>query len=134
MDVIRTFKKEEIKDAKAVSEVVCLAPALEKDAFRDLLMEFYNGFNHSDLLDFHQLEGLAQLIQGADSGYLHADDLVKILGLLTTRLQNTQNNHRSTCSGSYWWHHTSWMQWPILMLQDWIVRLFISRSCRASTH
>ncbi|KAI8357916.1 hypothetical protein B0O80DRAFT_485072 [Mortierella sp. GBAus27b] len=89
IDVIRTFKKEEIKDAKAVSEVVCLAPALEKDAFRDLLMAFYNGFNHSDLLDFHQLEGLAQLIQGADSGYLHADDLVKILGLLTTRLQNT---------------------------------------------
>ncbi|KAI8345465.1 hypothetical protein B0O80DRAFT_504373 [Mortierella sp. GBAus27b] len=89
IDVIRTFKKEEIKDAKAVSEVVCLAPALEKDPFRDLLMEFYNGFNHSDLLDFHQLEGLAQLIQGADSGYLHADDLVKILGLLTTRLQTT---------------------------------------------
>ncbi|KAG0196780.1 hypothetical protein BGX31_005174, partial [Mortierella sp. GBA43] len=89
VDVIRTFKKEEIKDAKAVSEVVCLAPALEKDAFRDLLMEFYNGIDHSGLLDFHQLEGLAQMIQGADPGYLHADDLVKILELLNTRLQNT---------------------------------------------
>jgi hypothetical protein len=88
-DVIRTFKKEEIKDAKAVSEVVCLVPVLEKDAFRDLLMEFYNGIDHSGLLDFHQLEGLAQMIQGADPGYLHADDLVKILGLLTTRLQHT---------------------------------------------
>ncbi|KAI8357923.1 hypothetical protein B0O80DRAFT_424047 [Mortierella sp. GBAus27b] len=88
-DVIRTFKKEEIKDAKAVSEVVCLAPVLEKDSFRDLLMEFYNGVDHSGLLDFHQLEGLAQMIQGADPGHLHADDLVKILELLATRLQNT---------------------------------------------
>ncbi|KAG0214888.1 hypothetical protein BGX31_000975, partial [Mortierella sp. GBA43] len=89
MDVIRTYKKEEIKDAKAVAEVVYLAPVLEKDAFRDLLMEFYNGIDHSGLLDFHQLEGLDQMIQGAGPGYLHADDLVKILGLLTTRLQNT---------------------------------------------
>ncbi|KAG0241497.1 hypothetical protein BGX31_001103 [Mortierella sp. GBA43] len=88
-DVIRTFKKEEIKDAKAVAEVVCLVPVLEKDAFRGLLIEFYNGIDHSGLLEFHQLEGLAQLIQGADPGYLHSDDLVKMLGLLSTRLQNT---------------------------------------------
>ncbi|KAI8357920.1 hypothetical protein B0O80DRAFT_485075 [Mortierella sp. GBAus27b] len=89
IDVIRTFKKEEIKDAKAVAEVVFLAPVLEKDAFRDLLMEFYNGIDHSGLLDFHQLEGLAKMIQGVDPDYLHADDLVKILGLLSTRLHNT---------------------------------------------
>jgi hypothetical protein len=88
-DVVRTFKKEEIKDAKAVSEVVCLVPVLEKDTYRDLLMDFYDGIDHSGLLDFHQLEGLAQMIQGADPEYLHADDLVKILGLLTTRLHNT---------------------------------------------
>ncbi|KAI8345459.1 hypothetical protein B0O80DRAFT_491768 [Mortierella sp. GBAus27b] len=88
-DVVRTFKKEEIKDAKAVSEVVCLVPVLEKDTYRDLLMDFYDGIDHSGLLDFHQLEGLAQMIQGADPEYLHADDLVKILGLLATRLQNT---------------------------------------------
>ncbi|KAI8345458.1 hypothetical protein B0O80DRAFT_282471 [Mortierella sp. GBAus27b] len=29
-DVVRTFKKEEIKDAKAVSEVVCLVPVLRR--------------------------------------------------------------------------------------------------------
>ncbi|KAG0210587.1 hypothetical protein BGX31_001864 [Mortierella sp. GBA43] len=52
MDVIRAFKKEEIKDAKAVSEVVCLAPVLEKDAFRDLLVEFYNGIDHQDCWTF----------------------------------------------------------------------------------
>ncbi|KAG0219719.1 hypothetical protein BGX31_011174 [Mortierella sp. GBA43] len=88
-DVIRTFKKEEIKDAKAVAEVVCLVPVLEKDAFRDLLLEFYNGIDHSGLLDLHQLEGIAQLIQDANPGYLLADDLVKILSLLSTRLRDT---------------------------------------------
>ncbi|KAK3807581.1 MAG: hypothetical protein J3Q66DRAFT_444698 [Benniella sp.] len=89
MDVIRTFKKEEIKDAKVVAEVVCLAPVIDKDIFRDLLRTFYDGIDHSGLLDFHQVQGLARLIQGADTGYLDADDLVKILGLLTTRLRET---------------------------------------------
>ncbi|KAK3807646.1 MAG: WD40-repeat-containing domain protein [Benniella sp.] len=89
MDVIRTFKKEEIKDAKVVAEVVCLAPVIDKDIFRDLLRTFYDGIDHSGLLDVHQVQGLARLIQGADTGYLDADDLVKILGLLTTRLRET---------------------------------------------
>ncbi|KAF9938154.1 hypothetical protein BGZ65_000304, partial [Modicella reniformis] len=74
-DVIRVFKRDELKDAKAVAEVVCLSPVLDKDAFRDLLNEFYSGVDRSGLLDFHQLEGLAQLIQGADPSYLDADDL-----------------------------------------------------------
>ncbi|KAI8357936.1 hypothetical protein B0O80DRAFT_485085 [Mortierella sp. GBAus27b] len=92
-DVVRTFKKEEIKDSRAVAEVVCLAPILDKEAFRDLLKQFYDGINHSELLDFHQLEGLAQMIQGVDADYVQADDLVKILELLSRRLQDT--NQRS---------------------------------------
>jgi len=88
-DVIRAFKREEIKDAKVVAEVVCLAPILDKDMFHDLLREFYSGIDSSGLLNFHQLEGIAQLIQGADHGYLGADDLVKILELLSTRLMDT---------------------------------------------
>jgi hypothetical protein len=88
-DVIRAFKREEIKDIKVIAEVVCLAPVLDKDTFHDLLREFYSGIDASGLLDFQQLEGLAQLIQGADYGYLSADDLVKILGLLSTRLMDT---------------------------------------------
>ena len=89
MDVIRTFKKEEIKDAEAVAEVVCLAPVIEKEIFREMLKTFYDGINHSGLLDVHQVQGLARLIQDADTGYLNADDLVKILGLLTSRLRET---------------------------------------------
>ena len=93
-ELIRVFKRDEIKDAKVVAEVVFLAPVLNKDAFHDLLREFYSGIDHSGLLNYHQLEGLAQLIQGANLGHLGADDLVKILGLLSTRLRDT--HHQST--------------------------------------
>ena len=88
-DVIRAFKRDEFKDAKAVTEVVYLAPVLEKDDFRYLLKEFHSGIEQSTLLDVHQLEGLAQLMQGADKTYLVADDLVKVLELLSTRLRDT---------------------------------------------
>ncbi|KAF9343123.1 hypothetical protein BGX34_007194, partial [Mortierella sp. NVP85] len=106
LDVVRTFKKEEIKDAKAIAEVVCLSPVLERDIFRDLLSSFYDGIDHSGLLDIHQLQGLAQLIQGADSHYLDSDDLVKILGLLTKRLKEThqqspQNIYQLTLAASF---------------------------------
>ncbi|KAK3816588.1 MAG: WD40-repeat-containing domain protein [Benniella sp.] len=88
-DVIRAFKRDEFKDAKAVTEVVYLAPILDKDDFRYLLKEFYSGIDQSGLLDVHQLEGLAHLIQRGDTGYLDTDDLVKVLDLLSIRLRNT---------------------------------------------
>jgi hypothetical protein len=88
-DVIRAFKREEIKDTKAVAEVVRLAPVLDKEMFRELPLQFYSGISASALLNFQQLEGIAQLIQGADHGHLDSDDLVKILDLLRTRLMDT---------------------------------------------
>jgi hypothetical protein len=88
-DVVRAFKGDEFKDAKVVTEVVHLAPVLEKDNFRFLLKEFYLGIDQSGLLDVHQLEGITQLVQGSRPGYLDADDLVKVLGLLSTRLRDT---------------------------------------------
>ncbi|KAF9983856.1 hypothetical protein BGZ65_001352, partial [Modicella reniformis] len=88
-DVIRAFKRDEIKDAKVVAEVIYLAPVLDKDAFRDLFQEFYKGIDQSGLLDVHMLEGLAHMVGGAGPGYLQADDLVKILELLSTRLKGT---------------------------------------------
>lgn len=86
-EVLRAFKRDEFKDAKAVNEVVYIAPVLNKDAFQDLLREFYSGIDNSGLLNVQQLEGLAQVIQSAGPGYLDADDLVKILGLLSARLR-----------------------------------------------
>jgi hypothetical protein len=94
-DVVRAFKRDELKDSKVVSEVMYLAPVLNKDTFQDLLREFHSGIGHSNLLNAHYLEGLAQLSQGAEPGYLDADDLVKILELLSSRLRNThkQSTH-----------------------------------------
>ncbi|KAF9351697.1 hypothetical protein BGX34_000414 [Mortierella sp. NVP85] len=88
-DLIKTFKNEATKDDKAVAEVVCLAPVLEKDAFNDLLKFFHDGIDHSTMLDIHQLQGLAHMIQGAGTNYLEADDLVKILEFLAGRLKGT---------------------------------------------
>ncbi|KAG0199816.1 hypothetical protein BGX31_004212, partial [Mortierella sp. GBA43] len=88
-DVIRAFKRDEFKDAKAVTEVVFLAPVLDKDDFRYLVKEFYSGIDQSGLLDVHQLEGLSRVIQGAGPGYFDADDLVQVLDLLSKRLQGT---------------------------------------------
>ena len=88
-DVLRVFKRDELKDTKAVAEVVHLAPVLEKDDFQYLLKELYSGIAQSDLLDIHQLNGLAHLIEGADPDHLDADDLVKVLTLLSARLRYT---------------------------------------------
>ncbi|KAK3828047.1 MAG: hypothetical protein J3Q66DRAFT_321688, partial [Benniella sp.] len=88
-DVIRAFRRDEFKDAKSVAEVVLLAPVLEIDDFRFLLREFYSGIDQSGLLDIHQLEGIARLVQSAVSGSIESDDLVKVLSLLSTRLRDT---------------------------------------------
>ncbi|KAK3809454.1 MAG: WD40-repeat-containing domain protein [Benniella sp.] len=105
-EVIRAYKRDEMKDANVVSEVVCLAPVLNKDAFQDLLSEFYSGIDNSGLLKFHQLEGLAQLIQSGDQEHLSSDDLVKILGLLSNRLtdthqQSSEHMHKLTLAVSH---------------------------------
>ncbi|KAK3810916.1 MAG: hypothetical protein J3Q66DRAFT_414111 [Benniella sp.] len=94
-DVIRTFKRDEFKDAKSVTEVVLLASVLDKDDYRYLIKEFYSGIDQSGLLNVHQLEGLARLIQGARPGDLDSDDLVQVLKLLSTRLRDTheQSTH-----------------------------------------
>lgn len=88
-EVIRTFEKDELKDAKAIAEVVYLAPVLSKADFEYLLRDFYSRIDHCGLLNIDQLEGLAQLIQGGDLGHLSADDLVKILELFSHRLIET---------------------------------------------
>ncbi|KAK3821885.1 MAG: WD40-repeat-containing domain protein [Benniella sp.] len=88
-DIIGVFKAEKIKDTKSIAEVVCLAPVLKKEKFLDLLREIYLGINHSGPLNIPQLEGLAQMIQGADHDHLSADHLIKILGLLNTHMMGT---------------------------------------------
>ncbi|KAK3813273.1 MAG: hypothetical protein J3Q66DRAFT_403469 [Benniella sp.] len=43
-EMIRAFKRDGLEDAKAVAEVACLAPVLEKDDFRHL-KELYLAWN-----------------------------------------------------------------------------------------
>ncbi|KAF9362696.1 hypothetical protein BGX34_005674, partial [Mortierella sp. NVP85] len=88
-EVIRGFVGDELKDAKAVAEVMCLAPVLDRQNFRFLLSHFYSVVDQSDLLSIHHLQGFADLIHGANPGFLDSDDLVKILELLSTRLTET---------------------------------------------
>ncbi|KAF9992422.1 hypothetical protein BGZ65_012261, partial [Modicella reniformis] len=49
--VIREFTRDELKDTKAVAEVVTLAPILKREDFLILLRLFYDGIGQSDLLD-----------------------------------------------------------------------------------
>ncbi|KAG0044575.1 hypothetical protein BGZ83_010190 [Gryganskiella cystojenkinii] len=88
-DLIRAYSRDELKGTKVTSEVVLLAPVLEKEEYHILLSQLVKGIESSPLLNVHALEGLAPLLQGASLGYLDADDLVKILKLLRTRLQET---------------------------------------------
>ncbi|KAG0227994.1 hypothetical protein BGX31_006754 [Mortierella sp. GBA43] len=97
-DVLRAFKRDEIKDTKAMTEVLYLAPFLGKDDFQYLLKEFCFEIERSKLLDIHKLGGLARLIQGANHDHLNADDLVRILQLLSSRLKDT---HRQSPSHRY---------------------------------
>ncbi|KAG0024769.1 hypothetical protein BGZ80_007704 [Entomortierella chlamydospora] len=88
-NLILYFSREEFKDEKTVAEVLCLAPVLNNNDFRHLLSHFFKCIDQSSLLDFSSLTGLAQLIQSASPGYLTSDDLVKVLGRISTHLQET---------------------------------------------
>ncbi|KAF9345014.1 hypothetical protein BGX34_005106, partial [Mortierella sp. NVP85] len=91
-DVIKSFKRDDIKDGKAMAEVALLAPILDKAAFQDLLGAFYLGIDRSGLLSIQQLEGLVHLVEGADQDHLNAGDIAKILGLLSTRSRDTHQH------------------------------------------
>ncbi|KAF9362917.1 hypothetical protein BGX34_005255 [Mortierella sp. NVP85] len=97
-DVMREFKRDEFRDARAVTEVLWLAHVLDKDDYRYLVKEFITGIEKSILLDVHQLEGLARLIQSAETGYLDTDDLVNILNILSTR---SRDAHQQSASHLY---------------------------------
>ncbi|KAG0354683.1 hypothetical protein BGX24_006864, partial [Mortierella sp. AD032] len=78
-----------LKDPADISEVACIGPFLNKHNFRALLEQFIVTTQNSNLLNLHTLDGLAKLVQGANEGYLEADDLVRILTVLNARLQVT---------------------------------------------
>ncbi|KAG0013694.1 hypothetical protein BGZ80_010914, partial [Entomortierella chlamydospora] len=97
-DLVKAFVRDELKKPDVVAEVVSLAAVLDQDDFRKLLQAFVDGIDHSTLLDIHLLDGLAQLIRNAIHECLDADDLVKILEILSKRLKNT---HKQSTQHTY---------------------------------
>ncbi|KAG0007573.1 hypothetical protein BGZ80_004493, partial [Entomortierella chlamydospora] len=97
-DLVRAFVQEVLRKPAVVAEVVSLAAVLEQDDLRKLLQAFIDGIDQSMSLDVHLLNGLAQLIRNAPQGYIDADDLVKVLDLLNTRLKDT---HKQSTGHAY---------------------------------
>ncbi|KAG0197101.1 hypothetical protein BGX33_000948, partial [Mortierella sp. NVP41] len=88
--IVRLFLGDELKGPSDIAEVACIGPFLNRNTFRALLELFIGSIEKSNLLNLHALEGLAKLVQGANEGYLEADDLVRILQVLNARLQATR--------------------------------------------
>ncbi|KAG0007296.1 hypothetical protein BGZ80_004842, partial [Entomortierella chlamydospora] len=92
--VTRAFIRDELKLPTTVREVVCLAPVLGRDEFRGLFRSFVGGIDSSKLQDDVLLDGLAQLIRNSSLDNFDVDDLLKILVLLSDRLQETNSKSR----------------------------------------
>ncbi|KAG0004117.1 hypothetical protein BGZ79_010242 [Entomortierella chlamydospora] len=89
LDLIRFFIRDEIKDKKAIAEVLCLAPVLGEEDTRVLLRQFQSHMEDSRILDIGALRGLARLMQTATPEYLHAQDLIDVLLPMSKCLQET---------------------------------------------
>ncbi|KAF9571965.1 hypothetical protein EC968_010502 [Mortierella alpina] len=87
--LVAEFIDDDMKETAAVTEVVSLAPVLNQPNYRRLLETFISRIRQATLQEFELLDGIAQLIQNAQVGYLQPADLVTILDVLSTRLQGT---------------------------------------------
>ncbi|KAF9916473.1 hypothetical protein FBU30_001329, partial [Linnemannia zychae] len=90
-DVVGAFIKADIKDSEVIAEVIPLAFNLERSLHRRLLNSLIDVIDQSTLLDVDSLDGLAQIIQSADPGFINSDDLVSILRVLNNRLQKVHS-------------------------------------------
>ncbi|KAF9121418.1 hypothetical protein BGW39_010552 [Mortierella sp. 14UC] len=94
--VVEEFVKDRLKSSDNIREVIHLAPILNQEHFRKLLNCFITDFELAALLDKDLLQGLVQLVQCAQPGYLCSDDLIKILKCLRLRLHGAHrqsNDH-----------------------------------------
>ncbi|KAF9083601.1 hypothetical protein BGX23_011295, partial [Mortierella sp. AD031] len=87
--VVEEFAADSLKSSRTIAEVVLLGPALDREYHRKLLNCLIAEFENAKLLDLDLLQGLIEMVQSAPSDYILADDLVKVLRVLRTRLQDT---------------------------------------------
>ncbi|KAF9182136.1 hypothetical protein BGZ49_004758, partial [Haplosporangium sp. Z 27] len=88
-DLIRAFVRDELQKQAEVDEVVLLAPILNQGDYRKLLQLLIDGINNSTLLESNMVDGLVRLMRNSGSRAFDTDDLVKILDLLSSRLEST---------------------------------------------
>ncbi|KAG9063982.1 hypothetical protein KI688_004096 [Linnemannia hyalina] len=69
--MVEEFVRDATKDSVKIAEIVALGPVLDYEHYRKLLSSIISGFNSNS------------------PGYLDADDLIKILRILRTRLEGT---------------------------------------------
>ncbi|KAG9067049.1 hypothetical protein KI688_012961 [Linnemannia hyalina] len=86
------ISSDSTKDSTKVAEIVALGPILQREPYRKLLSSFIADFDDSLILDVNLLQGLVQLVQSASPGYLVSDDLIKVLSLLRTHLEDTHQH------------------------------------------
>ncbi|KAF9539601.1 hypothetical protein EC957_005187 [Mortierella hygrophila] len=94
--LVRAFADNPLKASDVVAEIVLVGPVLNRDTYRSLLSCFISKFEQTTALDVTLLQGLVQLVEGASSGYLVDDDLVRIATVLSKELSITHigtSNH-----------------------------------------
>ncbi|KAG0256350.1 hypothetical protein BGZ95_005523, partial [Linnemannia exigua] len=107
--VVEEFAADNLKTTTVLSEVLLLAPSLDQECYRKLLNCVIAQFETARLLDVDLLQGVVYLVESASSDYLELDDLVHILVVLRTRLQET--HQQST-------KHPYYLIWALSRLLD----------------
>ncbi|KAG0270466.1 hypothetical protein BGZ95_001685, partial [Linnemannia exigua] len=87
--MVEEFVKDPFKDSVEISEIIMLGSVLGREHYRKLLLSFIKEFDEARLLDVDLLQGLVQLVHSSSAGFLELNDLVKILSILRTRLEDT---------------------------------------------
>lgn len=107
--VIEEFSADSLKTSEKIAEVVLLGPVLDKGYYRKLLNCFIAEFEAATLLDIDLLQGIVQLVECSGPEYLLPDDLIRILAVLRTRLQDTHQQ---------WTKHPYYLTLALSQLMD----------------
>ncbi len=86
--VIEAFAREQVKTQKLINEVMVLVASENEEIIRALLEQFIQPIRDRVLLDANLLEGLAEVLRHSNPALLNADDLSKILGVISEKLDN----------------------------------------------
>ncbi|KAF9157005.1 hypothetical protein BG015_008508 [Linnemannia schmuckeri] len=88
-EMAEEFVKDAFKTSDEIIEIVALGPILDREHYRKLLSCFISVFDDACILDVNFLQDFVQLVQSVSPGFLDAEDLVKSLSTIRTRMQST---------------------------------------------